>query len=200
MDTDGAGAYVLGDKVSHDAGVANAGSYDFQIGLQLLEDGTYDVRMQIKKGSDYIWEAHAIDNTSPLPATKFNSVCFAINNSAITAIHLEAVEVTKTEQPIVLDIATEPTSGLPTVYSLSQNYPNPFNPSTTIKFGLPQNSKVKLVVYNVLGQIVAKVAEKDMNAGYHTVTFNASKFSTGVYFYRLEAGDFVQVKKMMLLK
>ena len=89
---------------------------------------------------------------------------------------------------------------IPTDYSLSQNYPNPFNPSTTINFGLPNASSVSLKVYNILGEEVANLVNKVMPAGYHTVVFDASKLASGLYIYRIEAGSFVQVKKMMMLK
>jgi hypothetical protein len=89
---------------------------------------------------------------------------------------------------------------VPTDYSLSQNYPNPFNPSTTINFGLPNASSVSLKVYNILGEEVANLVNKVMPAGYHTVVFDASKLASGLYIYRIEAGSFVQVKKMMMLK
>ncbi len=91
-------------------------------------------------------------------------------------------------------------TAIPTVYSLSQNYPNPFNPSTTIEFGLPTASNVTLKVYNMLGEEVASIVNQAMNAGYHTVTFDGSKFTSGMYIYRITAGNFVQVKKMMMLK
>jgi len=89
---------------------------------------------------------------------------------------------------------------IPTEFSLSQNYPNPFNPSTAINFGLPNASNVSLKIYNILGEQVASLVNKVMPAGYHTVTFDASKLASGMYIYRLEAGSFVQVKKMMMLK
>jgi hypothetical protein len=89
---------------------------------------------------------------------------------------------------------------IPTEFSLSQNYPNPFNPSTTISFGLPRSSNVTLKVYNILGEEVANLVNKVMPAGYQTVVFDASKLASGMYIYRLEAGSFVQVKKMMMLK
>jgi hypothetical protein len=89
---------------------------------------------------------------------------------------------------------------IPTEFSLSQNYPNPFNPSTTIKFGLPVASNVSLKIYNILGEQVASLVNKVMPAGYNTVTFDASKLASGMYIYRIEAGSFVQVKKMMMLK
>jgi len=89
---------------------------------------------------------------------------------------------------------------LPFDYSLSQNYPNPFNPTTTINFGLPKSSNVKLIVYNLLGQQIATIVDSYMEAGYKSVRFNASGLSSGMYFYRLEAGDFVSNKKMLLIK
>jgi len=85
-------------------------------------------------------------------------------------------------------------------YQLYKNYPNPFNPSTNIEFSLPKSSNVKLIVYNVLGQKVATLIDGKMNTGKHSVSFNASNLSSGMYFYRLEAGDFVQVQKMLLVK
>jgi hypothetical protein len=91
-------------------------------------------------------------------------------------------------------------NNLPTGYALEQNYPNPFNPSTTINFSIGNVSNVKLRVYNILGQRVATLLDAKMNPGSHSVIFDGSKLSTGVYFYRLEAGQFVSVKKMLLIK
>ncbi len=89
---------------------------------------------------------------------------------------------------------------VPKVYALDQNYPNPFNPTTRIRFQLPQDGPVTLRVYNLLGQEVVTLAEGLTEAGYHTVEWNASSVATGVYYYRLEAPGFSQVKKMMLVK
>jgi hypothetical protein len=85
-------------------------------------------------------------------------------------------------------------------YSLSQNYPNPFNPTTKISYGLPHRSPVRLSVFNTLGQVVALVFQGEQEAGYHEVRFDAAKLTSGVYFYRLTAGSFVETKKLMLLK
>ena len=86
-------------------------------------------------------------------------------------------------------------------YALNQNYPNPFNPTTNISFSLKDAVPVKLTVYNLLGQEVATlISGKVMNAGTHTVAFNASSMSSGVYIYRLEAGSFVSNKRMTLIK
>jgi hypothetical protein len=89
---------------------------------------------------------------------------------------------------------------IPKSFTLYQNYPNPFNPTTTIKFALPANSRVKINVYNFLGQLVESLVDKEMGPGYHEVNFDASKLSSGVYLYQLQAGENVSVKKMILLK
>jgi hypothetical protein len=89
---------------------------------------------------------------------------------------------------------------MPTQYTLAQNFPNPFNPTTTIQYGLPMSAFVSLRVFNTLGEQVADLVEGDRESGYHTVTFDASNLSSGVYFYRLQAGDFVQTRRLMILK
>ena len=89
---------------------------------------------------------------------------------------------------------------LPVIYQLYQNYPNPFNPTTTIKYGIPRNSHVKIVLYDILGREVTTLVNEIKNSGYYTVRFNASSLASGIYFYRIKAGNFIQVKKMMLLK
>ncbi len=89
---------------------------------------------------------------------------------------------------------------LPNVFSLEQNYPNPFNPGTVINYDLPKASHVILTVYNDLGQEVTKLVDRVQSAGRYSVNFNASTLSSGVYFYKIEAGDFVQSKKMILMK
>ena len=88
----------------------------------------------------------------------------------------------------------------PKGFALYQNYPNPFNPTTTIKFALPIESKVKINVYNSLGQLVETLVDKEMESGYHEINFDASSYSSGVYLYQLQAGEYVSVKKMLLLK
>ena len=85
-------------------------------------------------------------------------------------------------------------------FSLWQNYPNSFNPSTTIRFSIPKEVQVNLSVYNILGEKVKELKNELMKPGYFKVEFNASAVVSGVYFYRIKAGDFVQTKKMILLK
>ena len=88
----------------------------------------------------------------------------------------------------------------PTNFSLEQNYPNPFNPTTTISFGLPTKSNVSIKVFNSLGQMVDQLINGEYEAGYHSILFNASNLSSGIYYYRLETEGFSQIKKMALIK
>ncbi len=102
-----------------------------------------------------------------------------------------------------VDVATK--EGLPTVFALSQNYPNPFNPSTTINFDVPEQARVSLIVYDIIGREVATLVNGDYAAGYHRVTFSANNLSSGVYFYRMTSlgnngQNFVQTKKLLLMK
>jgi hypothetical protein len=85
-------------------------------------------------------------------------------------------------------------------FILYQNYPNPFNPSTTIKFALPKPETVTIKVYNIIGQKIETLLNKPMPAGHHEVEFNAGNLSSGVYLYRIEAGEWQDVKKMVLIK
>lgn len=89
---------------------------------------------------------------------------------------------------------------VPDQYELSQNYPNPFNPTTTIRFSLPQATQLKITLYNMLGEQVKTLAEGTFETGYHKIVVDAASLPSGTYIYRLESSDFVQVKKMILLK
>jgi hypothetical protein len=93
-----------------------------------------------------------------------------------------------------------PDASLPREFSLQQNYPNPFNPSTTIRYGLPTRALVTLTVFNALGQRVAVLVQAEQEAGYHVVRFDAPDFASGMYLYRLQAGDFVQTRRLLLVR
>lgn len=89
---------------------------------------------------------------------------------------------------------------VPKDYSLSQNYPNPFNPTTSIKFSIPKSGMVTLKVFDILGREVAELVNQVKSAGTYIVDFDASAFTSGMYFYKIETSDFVAVKKMVLVK
>ncbi len=91
-------------------------------------------------------------------------------------------------------------AGLPKEFALSQNYPNPFNPVTQIRYALPMDCQVRLDIYNVVGQRVAILVDDHQKAGYKVVSWNAQDVASGVYFYKLTAGNFTSIRKMVLLK
>jgi len=113
-----------------------------------------------------------------------------------------ALEVDMAIFPVFLQVTgVDEEEVLPGKFSLEHNYPNPFNPSTKIAFSVPTTVEVKLEVYNIRGQVVATlIANQVYEAGEHSITFDASNLVNGIYFYRIEAGEFVDVKKMILLK
>jgi hypothetical protein len=103
-------------------------------------------------------------------------------------------------QWLLTDVKEVETDYIPNEFALEQNYPNPFNPTTNILFSIPQSGLVTLKVYNVLGQEIANLVNQELKAGVHKVDFDASNLTSGVYFYTMESGDFVQTQKMLLLK
>jgi hypothetical protein len=105
--------------------------------------------------------------------------------------------IIKVNENNTFTIESEP---LPSKITLYQNYPNPFNPTTNIRFALPAASPVSVKVFDILGQEVATLVNEEMPAGEHSVTFDASSLSSGIYFYQLKAGNFVESKKLMLVK
>jgi hypothetical protein len=92
------------------------------------------------------------------------------------------------------------TRALPREFLLSQNYPNPFNPTTTIKYELPTSSIVQLSIFDMLGRAVSVLVNERRDAGVHEVKFDGSNLASGVYFYRLQAGDVTQTKRLILLR
>jgi len=119
------------------------------------------------------------------------------------AATLEGVEITLRIDDVVTSIE-DPHDILPSVFALHQNYPNPFNIETTIKFDLPGASEVSFEIINILGQVVYDVSSH-YSAGSHTIYWDGSSnlgqtVGSGVYYYRITAGDFVSSKKMILLK
>ncbi len=100
----------------------------------------------------------------------------------------------------ISDVSNSGSGNLPVSYNLKQNYPNPFNPSTKISYQLPESGNVTLKVYDILGREVTELVNGFQKAGYYTETFDASNLASGIYFYKLQAGNFVSTKKMILLQ
>ena len=125
-----------------------------------------------------------------------NDSCFAVYSNYAATNVWAAAGCTGSQVTGITQIGNV----IPKVYSLAQNYPNPFNPTTNIKFNIPVSGDVKLAVYDLLGNQVAMLVNGRIEAGVHEVNFDASNIASGVYFYKLEANGFNDVKKMMLIK
>lgn len=124
-----------------------------------------------------------------------------INNDKSLGMHNPFYVVSVLLTSIAATVGVEPISTeVPMKYELSQNYPNPFNPVTKIKFALPETKDVSLKIYDITGKEVAVIVNSKLSAATYIVSFDASKLSSGVYFYRLIAGNFVETRKMIVLK
>jgi spore coat protein A len=135
----------------------------------------------------YVWHCHILSHEDHEMMRPFH--VGTIPTAASVAVAGELDNDINLENPAV-----------PSVFELSQNYPNPFNPTTEIRFSLPEANHVSLKVYNSIGQEVATLINADAPAGYHTVKLDASEMASGIYIYKIEAGSFVQTKKMILMK
>jgi hypothetical protein len=144
------------------------------------------------------WEEYTLDFTTPSDAS-----------TGRVPIHFgQGANGDFIEIPIYLDdlrveevtVDVEENDQHPYEFSLNQNYPNPFNPTTTIAFNLPLRNEIRLVLINVLGQVIKEIVTGNYDAGLHEVKLDASGLPSGVYFYRLETSDFVTTKKLTLIK
>lgn len=195
-DVDTAAAMPISPELQEPAGaIAGPGEYNFAMSVRPLPSGANEVCFKLT-GSNYSYETGYV---TLKVADEFNSIGFAINNSTTTKMELLEVQIDRGD-PILTGIKDIEAAKIPTEYALRQNFPNPFNPTTTIRFDLPKSSDVNLVVYDLMGREVAHLVKSHMNPGYHAVNFNAANLPSGVYIYRLQAGNFVSVKKLMLLK
>jgi len=163
------------------------------------------VRIDLSLHNGYLW--HTITNSTPSdeifewvvqsPQTSWDCR-IRISDVTDSTIHDES------DTTFIIDIFPSVEDyfgdGIPTEYNLNQNFPNPFNPITKIYYGVPHTSYVELVVYDLLGNEIIKLVSEEREAGYHSINFDASSYNSGIYFYRLTAGGFVETKKMILLR
>ena len=106
---------------------------------------------------------------------------------------------------VVQVVSTEPESFAPEQFSLHQNYPNPFNPTTSLRYDLPENNLVNITIYDMMGKQVKTLVNQTQDAGYKSVIWDATNdygkpVSAGIYLYQIQAGEYIQTKKMVLLK
>lgn len=137
-----------------------------------------------------------------LPGTyTFIASAYGYQNDTVRNVVVTDSGATRVD--VVLQLVTDignVTPKFPARYSLEHNFPNPFNPSTTIRYSLPSSAKVKLAVYDLLGREIATLVNEEQSAGWKEVQWNAASLSSGIYFYELTAGTYVEVKKLVLSK
>ena len=142
-------------------------------------------------GSEFSWRLNITgDSTSNIPGSGDTLFLFTKKGLSIyDTIRVHGLTVDVNDIPEI-----------PVEYSLSQNYPNPFNPSTKITYSVASLSSVVLKIYDILGREVVTLVNEEKPTGRYEVNFNASSLASGVYFYQIKAGSFIQTKKLMLLK
>lgn len=149
------------------------------------------------RGFDVTNAPFMIGNNSPTGSEPFEGF---VDDVALYNYALSQAEIDSLWDGFRATSNEEPGNIVPALFALEQNYPNPFNPSTNISYSLPSASEVKIEIFNMLGQNIATLVNEHQIAGNHTIQFDASSLSSGIYLYRLTAGSFVQTKKLTLIK
>jgi len=205
------------NPLGKDHTIAEAGVLELQVtesGAALLLDGTamgYSARVRSDRRltgatldggmvmfyqQDGVYVIDAAGLGALLDETSVLTLSFD-GQGAIELVSVDARDEANRPLGLTVDV---PPAVLPVAYELAANYPNPFNPSTTLRFALPVGGEVRLAVYNMLGQQVAMLVNGNLEAGWHSLVFDASSLASGVYYSRLEAGSFTAMQKMLLVK
>jgi hypothetical protein len=142
------------------------------------------------------WTVYTASN-SGLPDNRVRTIAVDDNNDIWIGTN-SGFAVFYPNMPV--NISDNNKGGVAADYFLSQNYPNPFNPATTIVYSLPARNKVSIIVYDLLGKEVAELVNEEKPAGSYEIQFNGSRLSSGVYFYRMRAGRFISIRKLLLMK
>ena len=172
----------------------------FSIQRTCTKAGTVNIDLKSSKGilednGALIELKYAVNSPNTTTTLHFSNAT-AVDETSIT----KNISTLKDGQITIITGVDKNNTEIPKTFSLSQNYPNPFNPSTSIRYELPVLSKVKIMIYDILGREITTLINETRPAGRYEIKWNASRFSSGVYFYRIQAGNFVQTKKLMLLK
>jgi hypothetical protein len=181
-------------------GISTAGSYDIAFGVKLFYDHpkTQYVNVNGVRAATVVFDATSGDSWFE----KSLAVNLLQGDNTIQMelswgwMYLDYLAVAGNATPALKDTV----SAQPVSFSLLQNYPNPFNPATTIRYSLVTDEHVRLRVMDLLGRVVATLIDERQHTGTHTVAFNATALASGVYLYRIDAGSFMQTRKMMFLK
>jgi hypothetical protein len=188
----GGETFAVGDKIEIkwnieiDHGPNNWDLYFSSDGGENWEELQLDIE---KSQIDYLW-------TVPDIVTESARIKIVQDNDSYVNLEDESANFTITDVQTSVGLQDE----IPTVFKLHSNYPNPFNPTTIINYDLPRTMNADLSVYNVLGQKVTTLISGIQHAGFHSVTWDASYLAGGAYFIKLQADEFVQIKKSILLK
>jgi hypothetical protein len=145
---------------------------------------------------------HTTDLTNPPTQIKPDSLSPAVNLASGTgAIYIALARLTgTTTNTLGGSSAVLEEEGIPARFFVAQNYPNPFNPSTSIEYGLPKSAFVTIAVYNSLGQEISRLTNEQQVAGVHRISFNGSGLASGIYYFRISAGELSRTQQMVLIK
>ena len=181
--------------------IYDANGNQFAVLVQFWENGQWTITSLLTEiydasGNLITFTYRAWDNLVLVPVDYYLVISIDKNNF----LYLNGYNATFKYKLTNITCVTSGEPGIPASFSLSQNYPNPFNPSTGINYSIPKSGLVTIKVYNVLGKEIATLVNEYRSAGNYSVQFNGSKLSSGIYFYRMKSGNFVQTKKLMLMK
>jgi len=183
------------DSITIVAQVENPGQHDVIVSaiVSTTEGSVVDSVMFVKAAVGSKWEAFV---GAPHAPGRYN---VSVRTDDVTSMTYRRLPNIAGFTSIVTGV-NEDAENLPREFGLSQNYPNPFNPRTAISYQLPAVSKIKVVIYDFLGRVIAVVVNETKQPGIHQATWDASGFSSGIYFYRLTAENFVETRKMILIR
>ncbi len=198
------GAVELKGTTTQQAAIPDSAAFQADLKLHAMRSGNQYQWMRdgmpLSDGGNIFGTHTAILTLSTITPADFGTYQCEIDSNGVTIFSREILindvitGITPGEQPVSDE------SLMPKTFLLEQNYPNPFNPSTTIFYQLPRSSQVRLAVYDLLGREIVTLVNREQPAGEYSVKLNAGNLPSGIYLYRLEAGSFVQTRKMMLLK